>query len=452
MRKGVTGFIAVIMATFFLLSAGAFAPGKAAAGVWHLVDTKYHPASYDVTVYGGAVPQGAGLYDTYTGEGSEGNMKFSHSRKDSNGKGIAHVDHQVVWDAPPSYLAPNQKTGFNAEMKLISSSSNWDSTVQINASFDAAGMTPSGATAGVIRFQSEQGETHIRDNKVHFESSKVIPEGRPGDKRAIYLYLGNSYGYIYEYEWNAEAAPATPAPAAPSTPATPAGSGAEAFESGSRIMWQPASGLGYRLFRSTSSSSLGISVTDFYITSTSFADVNVEPDTTYYYTVKPVLAEARPFEDIEEKLGSAIATFTVKTGSQVYKPGTYKHFILLKLGSPYMSVDGVNQEIDPGRGTQPLIISGRTMVPIRAIVEAMGGTVGWDAGAQKITLEARGNSVEMWLSKTDLTINGAARKMDVAPILQQGRTFVPLRFAAENLNCKVDWINSTQEAVIVYEE
>ncbi len=255
------------------------------------------------------------------------------------------------------------------------------------------------------------------------------------------------------YNWTATKTTPISSPATPTTaPAAPAGSGAEAFESGSRIMWQPASGLGYRLFRSTSSSSLGISVTDFYITSTSFADVNVEPDTTYYYTVKPVLAEARPFEDIEEKLGSAIATFTVKTGSQVYKPGSYKHFILLKLGSPYMSVDGVNQEIDPGRGTQPLIISGRTMVPIRAIVEAMGGTVGWDAGAQKITLEARGNSVEMWLSKTDLTINGAARKMDVAPILQQGRTFVPLRFAAENLNCKVDWINSTQEAVIVYEE
>ncbi|MEA4960771.1 copper amine oxidase N-terminal domain-containing protein [Lutispora sp.] len=240
--------------------------------------------------------------------------------------------------------------------------------------------------------------------------------------------------------------------ATPTSP-TPTGSNsAEAFESGSRIMWQPSSGLGYRLYRSTSQSSLGISVTDFYITSTSYADVNVEPNTTYYYTVKPVLAEANPFQGIEEKLGNAIAAFVIKTGNQLYKPGSFKHFIMLKLESPNMSVDGINQEVDPGRGTTPLVIAGRTMVPIRAVVEAMGGTVEWDGSTQKITLKARGNTVVMWMGKTDITVNGANKKMDVAPASKNNRTFVPVRFAAENLNCKVDWINSTKEAVIVYEE
>ena len=252
-----------------------------------------------------------------------------------------------------------------------------------------------------------------------------------------------------------EVIPAPTAPAVitpPATQASPAGSSAEAFESGSRIMWQPASGLGYRLFRSTSKSSLGVSVTDFYITGTSYADVNVEPDTTYYYTVKPVIAEARPFDGIDEKLGDAISTFTVKTGGKVYKPGSYKHFIMLKLDNPNMSVDGTSQEVDPGRGTSPMTISGRTMVPIRAVVEAMGGTVGWDGAAQKITLTARGNVVEMWMGMIDIKINGVSKKMDVAPASKNSRTFVPVRFAAENLNCKVDWINSTKEAVIVYEE
>ena len=238
----------------------------------------------------------------------------------------------------------------------------------------------------------------------------------------------------------------------PSSPTATPGSGAEAFESGSRIMWQPSSGLGYRLFRSTIQRELGISVTDFYITSTSYADVNVEPNTTYYYTVKPVLAEANPFQGIEEKLGSTIATFVITTGNKVYKPGSFKHFIMLKLDSPNMSVDGINQEVDPGRGTAPVVIAGRTMVPIRAVVEAMGGTVEWDGSTQKITLKARGNTVEMWMGKTDIKINGVSKKMDVAPTSKNNRTFVPVRFAAENLNCKVDWINSTKEAVIVYEE
>ena len=244
----------------------------------------------------------------------------------------------------------------------------------------------------------------------------------------------------------------SPAPVITTTQANSAGSNAETFESGSRIMWQPADGLGYRLFRSTSKSDLGISVTDFYITGTSYADVNIEANTTYYYTVKPVLAEAKPFEGIDEKLGAAIATYTVTTGSQVYKPGSFKHFIMLKLDNPNMSVDGVSQEVAPGRGTSPMTIAGRTMVPIRAVVEAMGGTIGWEQDTRKITLTARGNVVEMWLDKTDIKINGVSQKMDVAPVSKNGRTFVPVRFAAENLNCKVDWINSTKEAVIVYEE
>ncbi len=243
------------------------------------------------------------------------------------------------------------------------------------------------------------------------------------------------------------------APTTTTTPSTTTGnSGAESFESGARIMWQPVKGLGYRLFRSTSPNTLGISVTDFYITSTSYADVNVESNTTYYYSVKPVLAEAKPFEGIEEKLGNIIATFTVKTGNQTYKPGSYKHFIMLRLEDPNMSVDGINQEIDPGKGTKPLIITGRTMIPIRAVVEAMDGSVEWDGNTQKITLKARGNTVEMWIGKTDIKINGVSKKMDVAPVIKNGRTFVPVRFAAENLNCKVDWINSTKEAIIVYEE
>lgn len=244
-----------------------------------------------------------------------------------------------------------------------------------------------------------------------------------------------------------------PAPASPAgTPPAGGSNGAEAFESGSRIMWQPADGLGYRLFRSTSKNTLGISVTDFYITSTSYADVNVEPNTTYYYTVKPVIAEAKPFEGIDEKLGAAIATFTITTGSQAYKPGSYKHFIVLKLNDPLMSVDGISQEVDPGRGTTPLYLNGKTMVPIAAVVKAIGGSVEWDGNTQKVTLKARNNTVEMWVGKNDLIVNRVKKAMDVAPIIRNGRTFVPLRFAAENLNCKVDWINSTKEAVIVFEE
>lgn len=238
----------------------------------------------------------------------------------------------------------------------------------------------------------------------------------------------------------------------PVTPPSTSKNNAEVFESGARIMWQPANGLGYRLFRSTSSSDLGISVTDFYITSTSYADVNIEPNTTYHYTVKPVLSEARPFDGVEEKLGATIAKFTIKTGNSIANPDSFKHFIMLKLDDPYMSVDGIKKEIDPGFGTRPLTIGGRTMIPIRAVVESMGGTVSWEPSTKKITLKAKGNTVEMWLGKKELKLNGVSKKIDVAPVVKNNRTVVPVRFVGENLKSKVDWINSTKEVVIVYEE
>lgn len=246
--------------------------------------------------------------------------------------------------------------------------------------------------------------------------------------------------------------PGTPATSTTSTTSTSAGSTAEAFDSGARMEWTAVAGLGYRVFRSTDRNQLGISITDFYITSTRVVDVNVEPNTEYHYTVKPVLAEARPLQGVEEQLGAAIATFTIRTGSNISDVGRQKGFIILQMDNPMMIVNGISQEIDPGRGTTPIIISGRSMVPIRAIVEAMGGSIGWDGSDSRITLNARDNQVEMWLNKNDIRRNAINARMDVVPVSQRGRTFVPVRFASENLDAKADWINSTREVVIVFTE
>ncbi len=549
-------------------------------GGWHLIETQYFKSSLDFEDAGehrsGVIATSDVLWNKYTSSGSEGDMTFGQYRRFDDGTEIFHVVYQVIWSKPPAYLPANETVGFDIEYKIVSS--NNLGGVGVSAKIDAATLGL-GSSAFNISFVLDDGTSHIyKDTKGIFKSEKVMPKGSPGAKKAIQLYLGNSYGYVYIYEWKEGSAPTTPitpaqptqsnipsgiidmrgiwdgtlnrstgtlnvqnqdgngfigemnidgsniekltkgsiegnvikftrqwasgnlwqdyvgtiaidangyikaegtftqsgtstiynwratkreplanlpAPPAPAAPAvsTSTDKGAEAFESGARLMWPKVSNvLGYRLYRSKTQSQLGISVTDFYITSTSYADVNVEANTTYYYSVKPILAEANPYQNIEEKLGDVIATFVVTTGSEIYKPGLFKHFIMLKLDSPYMSVDGVEQEVDPGRGTCPIILAGRTMVPIRAVVEAMGGTVGWDQGTSKITLEARGNKVEMWLGKTDIKVNGATKEMDIALVAKDGRTYVPVRFAAENLNCKVDWINSTKEAVIVYEE
>ncbi len=227
--------------------------------------------------------------------------------------------------------------------------------------------------------------------------------------------------------------------------------GAAAFQGGIRLQWQPATGLGYRIYRSTSSSDLGISITDFFIEGNSIFDVNVNPSTTYYYTIKPVLSEANPLQNKDEVLGETIGFYTATTDAETASSQAQKSVIVLQINNKFMNVNGESKEIDPGRGTVPMIISGRTMIPITAMIQEMGGTVGWDGATRKVTITARGKVLEMWLDQKTIKVNGASVEMDVAPVAKNGRTYVPVSFVANNLNAKVSWLNSTKEAIVIYE-
>ncbi|MBM7561446.1 copper amine oxidase N-terminal domain-containing protein [Fusibacter tunisiensis] len=375
-----------------------------------------------------------------------------YASRDENNPVNIHAIY--TWNNPPSVIMPEEMVTIKLNQEVLSNKDgNFSIGFKPYFNMDLADLNIGSATASkkmaTIVYPDGSSPSNFKlgyggDPQMQVSAEidmtmKFVSTGNPGQKHALYfgIYGGGpgSIGIRYTYEWKEKPL-----------------IGAEAFESGIRIMWQPANGLGYRIYRSTSPDELGISVSDFYISGTSYADVNVLPNTSYYYTVKAVLAEANPLENIEEKLSAPLQTFTSKTTADMVASSKMRNFIMLKVDSPDMTVNGKNQEVDPGRGTTPVVLSSRTMVPIRAIVEAMGGTIEWEDATQKITINARGNVVEMWVGKTDLTINGTSQTMDVVPVVQNGRTFVPVRFAAENLNCKVDWINSTQEVVIVYED
>ena len=84
--------------------------------------------------------------------------------------------------------------------------------------------------------------------------------------------------------------------------------------------------------------------------------------------------------------------------------------------------------------------NGRTMVPLRALAEAMGLTVTWDSSAQTITLEGgtRG-TVVFTMGEMGYTVGGVGYEMDTTPVaVAPGRTHVPVRFVAESAGGRVD--------------
>ncbi len=75
--------------------------------------------------------------------------------------------------------------------------------------------------------------------------------------------------------------------------------------------------------------------------------------------------------------------------------------------------------------------NGRTQFPIRFVSEALGYSVQWDEGQRKVTISKNGHTVEMFIGQKTYYVDGQPREMDTAPVLTQGRIFVPLRFVAE---------------------
>jgi len=131
--------------------------------------------------------------------------------------------------------------------------------------------------------------------------------------------------------------------------------------------------------------------------------------------------------------------------------------IMLWPDNPTMTVNGVSQEIDPGRGTKPVIIPewSRTVVPIRSIVEALGGTISWDEIERKVTINFKGTTIELWIKNPEAKVNGTMVYIDsdnhsVKPIIVNDRTMLPLRFVTESLGCDVDWDPDTRTITITY--
>jgi hypothetical protein len=121
--------------------------------------------------------------------------------------------------------------------------------------------------------------------------------------------------------------------------------------------------------------------------------------------------------------------------------------IILTIGQKEATVDGAPYALD----AEPCINaeSGRTLVPVRFVSEALGAEVGWDPEAGRVTITDGGKEIILTLGSSAVLVNGAERTIDFAPTtLPNGRTFVPLRFVSENLGAEVAYEGNTGKITI----
>lgn len=99
----------------------------------------------------------------------------------------------------------------------------------------------------------------------------------------------------------------------------------------------------------------------------------------------------------------------------------------------------------------PVIVGERTVVPLRAIFEALGASVSWNDSTQTVTAVKGDHNISMTINNPNAEVNGKTVTLDQAPILVNGHTMVPVRFVSEALGCKVDWDASLNQVVITTE-
>lgn len=96
----------------------------------------------------------------------------------------------------------------------------------------------------------------------------------------------------------------------------------------------------------------------------------------------------------------------------------------------------------------PVIENGRTLVPLRAIFEALNAEVAWDGETQTVRAIRYGTYIELQIGSNEMKVNNEIKLLDVPAKTINDRTMVPARAVAEAFGCNVRW-DAENNAVII---
>ena len=97
---------------------------------------------------------------------------------------------------------------------------------------------------------------------------------------------------------------------------------------------------------------------------------------------------------------------------------------------------------------EPQIIDDRTVMPMRAIFEALGAEVNWDDETRTVTAVKDNTTIKMTIGSKVMYVNDIPIELDVAPLIINDRTLVPGRAVAESLGADVSWDGETRTVMI----
>lgn len=96
----------------------------------------------------------------------------------------------------------------------------------------------------------------------------------------------------------------------------------------------------------------------------------------------------------------------------------------------------------------PEMVNGRVLVPLRGVFERLGATVTWDPASQTVLAQRAATNVSLRIGSPQAFVDGQPQYLDAPPMLVGGRTMVPLRFVSQALGAGVTW-DATSSSVLI---
>lgn len=187
-----------------------------------------------------------------------------------------------------------------------------------------------------------------------------------------------------------------------------------------------------------------------------YTDESVQPGKTYSYRVRSYNA----FGDSDYSNTLSVSTPAVveeeeeaeeeETGAA--ETGTGSISMRFVINNKSYTLNGTTNYMD----ASPIIKEGRTLLPILYVADPLGAQVTWNSIEKKVTIFKTGKTIELWINNNTAKVNGASVMIDtgnpnVTPvIIPPGRTMLPLRFIADNLDCDVVWNAGDQSITVTY--
>ena len=118
--------------------------------------------------------------------------------------------------------------------------------------------------------------------------------------------------------------------------------------------------------------------------------------------------------------------------------------VKMTIGRASGYINGTARPLDAA----PIIRESRTMLPVRFVAEAFGAEVGWDGATSTATVKTETVEIKITIGAKVAYVNGKEVALDAPAFIESSRTYMPVRFVAENLGATVGWDGATSTATL----